>query len=58
MIESLDQEVDRLGVSRQSVIKFWVSECLTSRSGKIADKSPDPRLAPVMPSAGQMSRRI
>lgn len=37
MIESLDQEAGRLGVPRQSVIKFWISECLTGkRSGKAA----------------------
>lgn len=34
MIESLDQEAARLGVPRQSVIKFWISECLSGKSGK------------------------
>jgi hypothetical protein len=34
MIESLDKEADRLGVPRQSVIKFWISECLTGRGSK------------------------
>ena|ERR1019366_10792202 len=57
MIESLDQEADRLGVPRQSVIKFWISECLTGRSSRKAIQSPDPTLAPVMPSAGQKPRR-
>ena len=28
MIESLDREAKRLGVPRQSVIKFWISERL------------------------------
>ena len=42
MIESLDQEAGRLGVPRQSVIKFWISECLTGRSSKKANQSPDP----------------
>lgn len=28
MIESLDKEANRLGVTRQSVIKFWVAEKL------------------------------
>ena len=42
MIESLDQEAGRLGVPRQSVIKFWISECLSAnRSGK-ANPSPGP----------------
>ena len=57
MIESLDQEADRLGVPRQSVIKFWISECLTGRSSKKVRQSPDPELAHVAPSAGQKSRR-
>jgi hypothetical protein len=42
MIESLDLEAGRLGVPRQSVIKFWISECLTGRSGRKAIQSPDP----------------
>lgn len=57
MIESLDQEADRLGVPRQSVIKFWISECLTGRSSKKASRSPGPTPAPVVPSAGHRSRR-
>jgi len=28
MVHSLDQEARRLGVTRQSVIKVWISECL------------------------------
>jgi hypothetical protein len=28
MIERLDKEANRLGVTRQSVIKIWLSECL------------------------------
>ncbi len=30
MINRLDQEAARLGVTRQSVIKFWISEKLKS----------------------------
>lgn len=28
MIHSLDKEANRLGVTRQSIIKFWISERL------------------------------
>ena len=28
MIDSLDREADRLGVTRQSIIKIWISERL------------------------------
>ena len=28
MVKELDQEAERLGVPRQSVIKFWISEKL------------------------------
>ena len=31
MIHSLDKEADRLGVTRQSIIKVWISERLGSR---------------------------
>lgn len=31
MIESLDREAKRLGVSRQSVIKVWIAERLERR---------------------------
>ena len=57
MIKSLDQEAGRLGVPRQSVIKFWISECLTGRSSKKAIHSPDSTLSPVMRAAGQKARR-
>ena len=30
MIESLDREARRLGVTRQSIIKFWIAEHLES----------------------------
>ncbi|HDS07834.1 MAG TPA: CopG family transcriptional regulator [Bacteroides sp.] len=30
MISRLDQEAARLGVTRQSIIKFWISEKLRS----------------------------
>jgi hypothetical protein len=28
MVESLDHEADRLGVTRQSIIKVWIAERL------------------------------
>jgi len=31
MIELLDQEARRLGVTRQSVIKFWIAEKLQQK---------------------------
>ncbi|UPT73876.1 MAG: CopG family transcriptional regulator [Elusimicrobiota bacterium] len=31
MIHSLDKEADRLGVTRQSIIKVWISERLSNR---------------------------
>lgn len=31
MIHSLDKEADRLGVTRQSIIKVWISERLGHR---------------------------
>jgi len=31
MIHSLDKEADRLGVTRQSIIKVWISERLARR---------------------------
>jgi hypothetical protein len=40
MIESLDQEAGRLGVPRQSVIKFWISECLSGNRTGNANPSP------------------
>ena len=57
MIESLDKEAERLGVPRQSVIKFWISESLTDKSSRKPYQAPDPALSPVMPSAGQKRRR-
>lgn len=32
MIESLDREAQRLGVPRQSVIKFWIAERLEAKA--------------------------
>jgi hypothetical protein len=32
MIESLDREASRLGVTRQSIIKIWLAERLEGRS--------------------------
>jgi hypothetical protein len=37
MIDSLDEEAGRLGVPRQSVIKFWISQCLEGRGRKRAN---------------------
>jgi hypothetical protein len=35
MVESLDKEASRLGVTRQSIIKVWLAERLEqSKSGK------------------------
>ncbi|MEX2534777.1 MAG: hypothetical protein WD273_04175 [Trueperaceae bacterium] len=40
MIESLDREASRLGVTRQSVIKVWLAERLErSTSGKSIDQT-------------------
>src|SRR5258708_27167035 len=36
MIRSLDHEAERLGVTRQSVIKFWISERLEAAPSKLA----------------------
>ena len=33
MIHSLDREASRLGVTRQSIIKVWISERLANRTG-------------------------
>jgi hypothetical protein len=33
MIHSLDKEADRLGVTRQSIIKIWISERLKGKTG-------------------------
>ncbi|MGD9546389.1 MAG: CopG family transcriptional regulator [Candidatus Krumholzibacteriia bacterium] len=32
MIESLDREAKRLGVTRQSIIKVWIAEMLEKRA--------------------------
>ena len=32
MVESLDREAERLGVSRQAVIKLWIAERLARRT--------------------------
>ena len=32
MIHSLDKEADRLGVTRQSIIKVWISERLREKT--------------------------
>jgi hypothetical protein len=38
MIESLDAEARRLGVSRQSVIKVWIADALKERSSQITSQ--------------------
>jgi hypothetical protein len=43
MIESLDKEAGRLGVPRQSVIKFWISECLAAKTGSKVAPAKSPR---------------
>jgi hypothetical protein len=35
MIKSLDNEADRLGIPRQSLIKVWISEAIESRAVKL-----------------------
>ncbi|NBD95853.1 MAG: CopG family transcriptional regulator [Gammaproteobacteria bacterium] len=34
MVESLDREAGRLGITRQSIIKIWLAERLESAQGK------------------------
>ena len=34
MVEQLDQESDRMGVSRQALVKFWIAERLDRLSEK------------------------
>jgi hypothetical protein len=36
MVDSLDREASRLGVTRQSVIKVWLAERLESRATRLA----------------------
>ena len=33
MVASLDREADRLGISRQALIKVWIAERLERKSG-------------------------
>lgn len=33
MVESLDREADRIGVTRQSIIKVWIAERLEGLAG-------------------------
>jgi hypothetical protein len=33
MVEALDREAQRLGVTRQSIIKVWIAERLERRTG-------------------------
>lgn len=35
MIHSLDKEASRLGVTRQSIIKVWISERLGHKPGQV-----------------------
>ena len=35
MIGSLDKEAKRLGVTRQSIIKMWISERLEGKTGRV-----------------------
>lgn len=37
MVNSLDQESKRLGVTRQSLIKMWVADKLESNRGPLAE---------------------
>jgi hypothetical protein len=34
MVQSLDQEASRLGVTRQSIIKVWIAERLEARTSQ------------------------
>jgi len=40
MVDSLDREASRLGVTRQSVIKVWLAERLEARAAKAGQDSP------------------
>lgn len=44
MVDSLDREAKRLGVTRQSVIKVWIAERLERRSHRQREPCPLPRL--------------
>jgi hypothetical protein len=41
MVESLDDEAGRLGIPRQSVIKFWISQCLEGKGRKPVNRAAD-----------------
>jgi len=36
MVEALDREAKRLGVTRQSVIKMWIADRLEKRPSSVA----------------------
>lgn len=40
MIDSLDREASKLGVTRQSVIKIWLAERLEATASKVPLQSP------------------
>jgi len=42
MIESLDREASRLGVTRQSIIKVWLAERLEQRASNKSSKRDAP----------------
>jgi hypothetical protein len=45
MIESLDREASKLGVTRQSVIKVWLAERLEATSATLPPKRTRARVA-------------
>jgi hypothetical protein len=45
MIESLDREASRLGVTRQSIIKVWLAERLEQRASNKSSKRDAPERA-------------
>jgi len=49
MVESLDREASKLGVTRQSVIKVWLAERLES-SGNKAHHQQTSNLQPIQPA--------
>jgi hypothetical protein len=56
MIDSLDKEAARLGVPRQSVIKFWISERLTEGRTWMTNESQAPMPKNVARAAKQTER--
>jgi hypothetical protein len=40
MVEQLDQEASRLGVTRQSIIKVWLAERLKQRTHPSESRNP------------------